>query len=261
MNATIRTRYLLPPLIAILCVGPILVRPVAADDTPCGISGIVFVVDGAGGYQHAPRAIAAAADSRLPRLYILSFNWTHGRNRGLADVVDAPYARCQGQLLAEEICRYRSAYPGIPIYVVAFSAGGYVALTAAEHLPADSVERIILLAPSVSACYDLRPALACARLGVDAFTSERDRFYLGLGTRVIGTSDRKHAPAAGRVGFCPLALSPCDVWLAGRLHQHPWDRSVAWTGHDGAHDGSLQPAYLTAYVLPLLTPPDPTAAK
>ena len=211
----------------------------------------MFVVDGAGGSQNAPRAIAAVTDElRLP-LHIRSFDWTHGQGRGLADVVDLPYAHCQGQRLAEEICQFRAAYPGVRIYVVGFSAGSTVALAAAERLPTDTLERIVLLAPSVSASYDIRGTMASARQGVDAFTSERDRFYLGLGTAAVGTSDGKREAAAGRVGFCPPVLSQEELWLTGRLRQHPWNPGDAWTGNEGGHSGSLQPAYLKAYVLPL----------
>ena len=213
----------------------------------------MFVADGAGGNQNASLSIAAVSDQlRLP-LYVRSFDWTHGQGRGLADVMDFDYARCQGRLLAEGVCRYRRAYPGVPIYLVGFSAGCTVTLAAAEQLPPDTLERVVLLAPSVSAGYDLRGALASARQGVDAFTSERDRFYLGFGTTVIGTSDGKRGDAAGRVGFCPPVLSPSESWLAGRLRQHPWNQGAAWTGNEGAHSDSLQPAYLKAYVLPLLT--------
>jgi pimeloyl-ACP methyl ester carboxylesterase len=261
MKPTFQQGYFLLSLISLLSVCPALATPVASDGPLCGASGIVFVVDGAGGDENATRSIAAATDQFLPPVHVRSFHWSHGQCRGLADVVDVAYARCQGRLLAEEVCRYRSAYPGIPIYLVAYSAGSYVMLAACEQLPPDCLERIILLAPSVSAGYDLRPALASARQGVDAFTSERDRFYLGLGTTVIGTSDRKHEAAAGRVGFCPPVLSPCEAWLAGRLRQHAWNPGVAWTGNDGGHSGSLQREYLKAYVLPLLTPVDPTVPK
>jgi hypothetical protein len=40
--------------------------------------------------------------------------------------------------------------------------------------------------------------------------------------------------------------------LAARLHQHPWDSSVAWTGNNGGHNGALRPKYLRSYILPLL---------
>jgi pimeloyl-ACP methyl ester carboxylesterase len=252
MRPSLQQCSCLLPLLAFLCGCAGLPRPVESRAPPCAARGIVFVVDGAGGSQNAPSAIAAVTDQlRLP-LYVRSFDWTHGQGRGLADVIDVDYARCQGRLLAEEVCRYRRAYPGVPIYLVGFSAGSTVALAAAEQLPPDTLERIVLLAPSVSAGYDLRGALASARQGLDAFTSERDRFYLGLGTTVIGTSDGKREAAAGRVGFCPPALSQNEAWLAGRLRQHAWNASVAWTGNDGGHTDSLQQAYLKAYVIPLL---------
>jgi pimeloyl-ACP methyl ester carboxylesterase len=252
MQATIQKGCL--PLILLLagCAG--LPKPVESRAPPCAARGIVFVADGAGSSQVAAHSITAVTDQlRLP-LHVRSFDWNHGQGLGLADVVDVAYARCQGQLLAEEVSRFRVAYPGVPIYLVGFSAGCTVTLTAAERLPPNTLERIVLLAPSVSAGYDLRGALASARQGLDVFTSERDRFYLGLGTAVVGTSDGKRESAAGRVGFCPPELSPSEMWLSGRLRQHPWDERVAWTGNEGGHTGSLQPAYLKAYVLPLLTP-------
>jgi pimeloyl-ACP methyl ester carboxylesterase len=251
MQATIPKGCL--PLILLLggCAG--LPKPVESRAPPCAARGLVFVVDGAGNSQVASHSITAVTDQlRLP-LHVRSFDWTHGQGIGLADVVDVAYARCQGQLLAADIARYRSAYPGTPIDLVGFSAGCMVTLTAAELLPPDTLERIVLLAPSVSASYDLRGAMASSRQGLDVFTSERDRFYLGLGTAVIGTSDGKREAAAGRVGFCPPELAPNEMWLSGRLRQHAWDERVAWTGNEGGHTGSLQPAYLKAYVVPLLT--------
>jgi hypothetical protein len=202
-----------------------------------GAAGIVIVVDGAGGYQNAPRSISSAVtDARLP-LEVRTFDWTHGRGFGLADEVDV------------EVALYHATRPGLPVYIVAYSAGCVVALAAAESVPPDGLERVVLLAPAVSEGYDLRPALAGARGGIDVFTSARDRFWLGVGTTVVGTADGRRQPAAGRVGFD----APADA-LASRLHQHPWDPVIAWTGNDGGHTGPLRPAYLKAYVLPLLSP-------
>jgi pimeloyl-ACP methyl ester carboxylesterase len=241
-------------LLALLpgCAG--LPSPIESCVPPTTASGIVLVVDGAGGYQHAPRAIAAAVDDLHLPLYVRSYDWTHGWGPGLADVVDHEYLLCQGRWLAEEICRYRRAQPAVPIYLVGYSAGSAVALAAAEALPSATLERIVLLAPAVSSSYDLRRALASTRGGLDAFTSVRDRFYLGLGTAVVGTADGKREAPAGRVGFCPPVPLPGEGALAAKLRQHPWDCSVAWTGNEGGHTGSLRPAYLRAFVVPLLLP-------
>ena len=147
------------------------------------------------------------------------------------------------------------------VYVLAYSAGTHVALEATRCLEPNSLERMVLLAPAVSATYDLRPALSAARQGVDVFTSQRDRLSLGAGTWIVGTADGKRGvPPAGRVGFDMPPLAGADLCLANRLRQHPWEPSVAWSGNRGNHSGSLRPAYFRAYVLPLLTAPATTSS-
>jgi hypothetical protein len=123
-------------------------------------------------------------------------------------------------------------------------------------LPRDSIERVVLLAPSVSFRYDMRPALRSACQGIDVFYSARDWFVLGLGMAFSGTTDRRLAPAAGRVGFRPLTGGPEDEALyALRLRQHAWEPSASSTGQTGGHYGSDRPGHMQACVLPLLTPP------
>jgi hypothetical protein len=179
-----------------------------------------------------------------------SFEWSHGRVRALADEWDVAYSRNQRRRLAWEVVQYQAARPGAAVYLVGYSAGCAVALSAAEAVPPNALARVVLLSPSVSHGYDLRPALQAAAGGIDVFVSERDRFYLGVGTAVVGTSDGLRQAAAGRVGF-----DPPEEAFAGRLRQHPWDPSLAWTGNTGGHTGTLRTAYLKAYVLPLLSPP------
>lgn len=228
--------------------------PVASYSSPLPARGIVLVADGAGGRPEAARAALDAARETGTPIYVSSFDWTHGVRRGVTDMTDVDHAREQGRRFAQHICQYRALNPGTPIYVLSYSAGTHVALEAARWLERDTLERMVLLAPAVSADYDLTHALAVSRQGVDAFTSTRDRLYLGLGTRMVGTADGKRGvPPAGRVGFDTPALDGPHAWLAGRLHQHPWESSVDWTGNTGRHAGSLQPEYFRHFVLPLLT--------
>jgi predicted esterase len=218
---------------------------------PVPPDGLILVADGAGGGQRAFTAVAASVHrARLP-VSVGPFEWTHGVGRGIADMTDVEHSREAGQRMAVVIGRARERYPDTPIYLVGYSAGAHVCLEAARWLGPGGVERIVLLAPAVAADYDLRPALVAARRGVDAFVSERDRLELRLGTDLVGTADGKRGvPAAGRVGFDPAPGSG----VGGGLRQHPWTATVAWTGHDGTHAGSLRLAYLRAYVLPLLDP-------
>jgi hypothetical protein len=243
--------WLLLPLLA-GCAG--VPARIESRSSPRTAQGIILVAGGAGGTQSAPRALAAAVDQHHLPLYVRSFDWTHGNGRWLADLRDVDFSRGQGRRLADLVRRHRATNPDVPVYLVGYSAGSAVVLAAADSLCPGSVERIVLLAPAVSSGYDLRQALLAARCGVDVFLSERDTFYLWFGTGLLGTADGRWDASAGRVGFRPPALRPGEEGLLGKLRQHPWGPCVEWTGHVGEHSGSLRPAYLETFVLPLLNP-------
>jgi pimeloyl-ACP methyl ester carboxylesterase len=198
----------------------------------------------------------AISAERLP-IAVEHFEWTHGYLRVLADHLDTSHSREQGRRLAERVCALRQECPGRAVYIISHSAGSAVALAAASYLPPDGVTRIVLLAPSVSATYDLRPALVAAAKGVDVFYSRRDWVALGIGTGVFGTTDRTWCPAAGRVGFWPDPGDLAQSRLLPKLRQHPWDPCLTWAGNSGGHYGTYQPAFLRAYVLPLLNEGSP----
>ena len=232
-------------------------RPAISSYNPaCPPRGVVFVADGAGGFDSTTAAVIdAIAEESLP-LRVERFDWTHGLGRVLADHFDRPHSECEARKLAAEITRLGCCKPRPNIYLIAHSAGAGVTLYTTESLPPDSVDRIILLAPSVSADYDLGPALRSSRCGVDVFYSHRDRAFLGFWTTVLGTTDRQWATAAaGRVGFQPCPTGTEQDLLLSRLHQHPWDPSKRASGNRGGHYGSYEPAFLHAYVLPLLSEP------
>jgi pimeloyl-ACP methyl ester carboxylesterase len=213
--------------------------------------GVVFCADGAGGLGGTTDVLAQViAEERLP-LRVQQVDWSHGQGRFLLDHLHWKNIERRSGCLAKEVQAWRSCHPGQRIYLVGQSAGSAVVLEAASALPPGSVERIVLLAPSVSACYDLRPALRCARQGIDVFYSDRDWFVLGLGMAFSGTTDRRLAPAAGRVGFCHIVTNPGDEALYERLRQHPWGPGVAWTGHTGGHYGADAPEHVRACILPL----------
>ncbi len=218
---------------------------------PC--PGLAIVVDGAGGFEAASRQLRqTAAQAQLP-LDVRVFHWSHGYCRILADQVHAEHARREARRLTEAIVTCRRTAPTQPIYLVGHSAGCAVVLLAVECLPPDSVERIVLLAPAVSATRDLKPGLRCARRGIDAFTSTYDWAWLGLGTLLAGTADRRWTSAtAGRAGFQPPTLGGADDVLYAKLRQHPWNPRMKSLGHNGGHYGAYQPEFLRAFIFPLL---------
>jgi pimeloyl-ACP methyl ester carboxylesterase len=238
------------PLLLLVC-GCAAPPPLPPYTPPGPVRGVVFAVDGAGGFQGNLALLQrAAAEERLP-VAVRPFCWTHGYGRILADQRDLEHIEASAGRLAEELACQRRQTPELPLFVVAHSAGSAVALEAMKAQPPDGLERLVLIAPSVSAGYDLRPALRACRGGVEVFYSERDVLELGVGAAVAGNADHAPGPPAGRIGFRPDL--PCaDLPLLARLRQHPWDPCVAWSGNRGRHSDGYQPAYLKVYVLPLL---------
>jgi pimeloyl-ACP methyl ester carboxylesterase len=240
-------RRLFPvPVLAFLIVLGATASPVAAED-------VVFIANGSGDFRTVSDSLSCAVAAEGVPLRLETFVWSHGFGCYLSDHADHVNQVAQGRRLAGLVAEWRRACPDRAVYLVGHSAGCAVVLAAAEVLPPGSVERILLLAPSVSAGYDLRPALVCARGGIDTFYSRRDLVMLGAGVTLAGTADRRWEPAAGRVGFQPVLVGPGDAALYGKLRQHPWDGCVAWTGNLGMHYGSNREEFARAYLLPLLT--------
>jgi len=228
-----------------------------APDGPC-CQDVVFVANGAGDFRKASENIArTAAEDHLP-LDTVTFCWSHGYGRILSDQLDHAHACAAGKCLAQLALAHRQACPHGSISLLGHCAGCAVVLAAAEAAPPGVVDRVILLAPSVTRNYDLRPALCHTRLGIDVFSSYADRWCLGWGMVLISTCECHCCRAAGRNGFRPFIQSAEDAACYARLRQHPWNRSLACTGHKGGHYGTYQPGFLRAFVLPLLTGSDKT---
>jgi pimeloyl-ACP methyl ester carboxylesterase len=218
--------------------------PNAADPRP-----LVWVVDGAGDLRGCSNAVTQANLLAGTPVEVVNFNWSHGHRRLLMDQIDAGHAREQGKRLAALVRERQAREPGRRVVLVSHSAGCAVTLAAADYFPADSIDRVVMFAPSVSVGYDLRPTLRAAREGVDVFCSKKDWVALGLVTRVVGTTDRFGAAAAGRNGFRAATVSAADV---PQLRQHFWTDDVAWTGHNGGHPGMYSPTFLHQYLFPLV---------
>ena len=214
---------------------------------------LVWVVDGAGDLKGCSNALTQANLLAGSPVELAVFPWSHGYRQLLRDQTDWPHAKAQGERLAAAIRERKAREPNRRVVLVAHSAGCGVALAAGDALPPDGIDRTILLAPSVSTGYDLRPSLWAAREGVDVFCSRKDWVALGFVMRVVGTADRGSATAAGRFGFRPKG--PVATEAGAKLRQHFWSAEQAWTGHTGGHHGMHTPAFLHAYLFPLLGAP------
>ena len=205
----------------------------------------IFIVDGAGNYQMTSKAIRNVLVTDGYPFDALTYDWSHGHHRVLADQMDSVHARRQGKELAEKLLVYHDANPERPLYLIGHSAGSMVVMAALEALPANVVDRAILLSPSLSTYYDVQPALAAVKKSLHVFYSRHDLFLLGFAIHIVGTSDRQWTMSAGRVGFA--ADDP-------KLVQVPWRPSDRELGNDGGHYGTYQPDYLRAQIVPLFNP-------
>jgi hypothetical protein len=232
-------------------------RPVLAAYAPRGqepdARPLVWVVDGAGDLRGCSNALGYANLLAGSPVELAVFGWSHGHRRLLLDQIDSGHARAQGERLAAQVRDRHALEPGRRVVITAHSAGCAVALAAAEALPPGAIDRLILLAPSVSVGYDLRPALRAAREGMDVFCSKKDWVALGFVVKVVGTTDRFWSrTAAGRYGFRPQGPAALPEDEAGKLRQHFWSAEVAWTGHHGGHHGMHAPVFVQTYLLPLM---------
>jgi len=245
-------------LIASLCCGCTTTRNKPTEAPPVALypveraSGVVFCADGSGGPGGTTGVLQSVVAVERAPLRVEMVDWSHGRGRYLSDHLHWQNIERAGEQLAQQAKAVRLSYPDKRICFVGQSAGCAVVLVAAESLPAGVVDRVVLLAPSVSSRYDLRPALGRSREGIDAFYSRRDWFVLGLGMALSGTTDRDLAPAAGRVGFREVKEPPEDAALYRRLRQHEWEPVDVQSGNDGSHFGPSSAEHLQQCVLPML---------
>ncbi|MFO0925880.1 MAG: alpha/beta hydrolase [Gemmataceae bacterium] len=216
-------------------------------------TGLVFCADGAGGFGGTTAALRRVLGPTRPGMRVEMVDWSHGRGMVLADHLNAANIEDHGTQLARQVLAWRTHAPNVPVYLVAHSAGAAVVLSAADQLPPGSVERIILLAPAVSADYDLRPARERRQESTPSPAGATG------GARAGDAAVRHHRPAMdrrrrpGRVpagGVRPVRRRP----VRPAPPAHAWHACLTWTGHAGGHYSCCDDGFLRASVLPLLAP-------
>lgn len=214
---------------------------------------LVWILDGAGDLKGCSNALAGVNTAAGEPIEFVAFPWSHGYRKLLRDQTDKSHAREQGARLAAAVLERKALEPHRRVVIVGHSAGCAVALAAGDVLPRDALDRVVLLAPSVSTGYDVRPTLWSAREGVDVFCSKKDWVALGFVVRVVGTTDNFWSgTAAGRHGFRMKTQGNLAELEAARLREHFWTQDVAWTGHTGGHHGMHAPEFVRNYLFPLL---------
>lgn len=215
---------------------------------------VIFALDGIGGMQIAPLMMRRALRQANAPIGTILFDW-HCKPRGeiFSDLMWLRRNRLMGAKLARKLLAFRRAHPDTRIHLTAFSGGAGIAVFACEHL-ADKgvVDTLLLGCPALSPSYNLAPALRAVRRCY-ALISHRDRFLLGIGTAIFGTTDRRFGSAAGRFGFSfPPGAGPTDLRVYERLGQIQWIPSLRADKHYGGHTGWVSTAFLRRHLVPIL---------
>lgn len=196
------------------------------------------------------------------------YRWQTGGGFAVDHLSSVDYKRRVAKGLADQVAQHRRAYPNDPVYLAGLSAGCAVVLYALEELPPEvSVDQVILLSPSVSADFDLNPALKHVRGRIYAFTSERDLVLKELAANSVSADGRKVGQdLAGVRGFHLPGQSPAELAYGGKVRNISWRPEFARYGHNGGHTDVVATPFVRQFVAPLVVPAEtrpkaPTAAK
>lgn len=146
--------------------------------------------------------------------HIEIFRWSgvSGSLFVVPDLVAQQRLLWQSQRLTRRLNELRRQHPHVPIHLVAYSSGCYIALEACKQMnPGELKGMLSLLSPAVSSTYDLT-ALKFRVTSVRVFHSKLDVIN-GIGTLIFGTNDRRFQLSSGVVGF----HNPPDF-----VEQHAW---------------------------------------
>ena len=151
----------------------------------------------------------------------------------------------QADDLAALIRRHQRMHAGTRVCLLAQSGGCLVAVRALERLgESEQIHAAVLLAAAMSRGYDLSRAAANCAAGLFSIRGPADWFLLGLGTLLLGTSDRRFEAAAGWRGFRTIPAGFREI---------TWRREWVRLGYLGNHISSGSPAFVAAVVAPLFT--------
>lgn len=215
---------------------------------------VLFILDGVGGMQFVPLLVRRALRQEGIALATVFDHWQYGlRGEIWTDLMWHRRNRVVAARFARLIWRYRKQFPQSHIHLLACSGGAGIAAFALEELPERTrLETLILACPGLSPSYNLAPALRKVQRCY-ALVSREDKAILGVGTRLFGTTDRRHATAAGCAGFrIPAGLDAGDRAVYDRLREIHWTPELAQLGHYGGHTGWAANPFLRKHLMPMI---------
>jgi len=216
-------------------------------DTECRRRrGLIIILGGVEGPSIFNSQMAYGLVRGRVRAAIRRIDWNDGPflMRSAINLMSPTHHQRQAQRVADAIIAYRQEYPNGRVSLIAQSGGCWIAVRAIELLPENlRISTCVLLASAISPGRDHAIAGARCTNRLYSFKSIADWFYLGFGTTVFGTSDRRHRPATGQVG---MANTPPGV------NEISWRPAWMRWGYVGNHTSSTSPAFVRSVVAPLM---------
>lgn len=215
---------------------------------------VLFLLDGVGGLQAGPLLARRALRLEGHRCGTILYSWQYGVPGEIwTDLMWFRRNRVVAAKLTRKLLAFRRANPETKIHMLAFSGGAGIAVFACEQLDGRPlIDTLILAGPALAPAYNLGRALRAVNRCY-ALISHRDKWILGVGTRLFGTIDRFHCAAAGQVGFrIPAGLSAEDSQAYDRFREIPWSPALGRLGHHGGHTSWASVAFLRRHLPTLL---------
>ena len=166
--------------------------------------GMTLVLGGIEGPSSYSLAMAAGLLHSRYRGSVIRVPWNRGIPLLLAfrNLMNRRHHEAQSDALAAKIVRQKMRFPDAPVCLLAQSGGCWIVVRALEKLPPGcEVHSAVLLGPSISPGYDLTVAASKCSANLISVGGPGDFFFLGIGTLLLGTSDRVNTPSAGWVGW------------------------------------------------------------
>jgi pimeloyl-ACP methyl ester carboxylesterase len=207
--------------------------------------GIIYILPGIQGEDYHYRNIRAGLQGSGIQCAIKIHPWGSqipGIKLAINET-DVRDGRAWGEKIAQEIQSYRRQYPGRPVHMIGQSGGAAICVFTAESLAkagAPPLEGLVLLDASLSADYDLRPALGKCRKGIVNFYNLRDVAFLEVGTAIFGNLDGGHGDSAGRSGFTASLAELYQVRVTAEMV----------CPSEGAHFADTCAAFTSRYIAP-----------
>lgn len=215
---------------------------------------VLFILDGVGGMQFMPLLARRALREEGVSLATVFDHWQHGlRGEIWTDLMWHRRNRVVAAKFARLMWHYRQRFPQARMHLLGSSGGAGIALYALESLRGRvPIDTLILSGPGISPTYHLAAALRSVQRCY-ALVSCKDTVILGLGTRIFGTTDRRHCAAAGCAGFrIPAGLDAGERAVYDRLQEIRWTPELAELGHYGGHTGWTAIPFLRRHLMPMI---------